>query len=518
MSWAALSAGMELPIVPLSTYILGFSALPALIWMLYGIIWRLYWSPIANFPGPKSVALTHWVEFYYDVVKDGMFMWEIEKMHKKYVRVSPYELHCNDPEFYNTIYASPPEQRDKYLRATRSPDCNNATGFTVEHAHHRLRREALAPFFSKRNTVLMEDDIKACVDTLCENMGKNKDPGNPFNLTVGSLATTMDILTCYCFGVPFGLQKDEDLAIKWRDTIFHVMRALPMIRKFPLLARVVEVLPPSISAFVLPDLSVLQEWKSVQQVLGYEGIYAKADRGKKTVMEQLRDYEKLPPPEKTHQRLSEECAILTIAGSETPAKANAMLWYHLLDNPDKLSKLRAEIKQVYPDPKMALPPVSILEGIPYLVACVLEGLRMQSGVVGRSQRVAQTPMHYKEFTIPAQTPISSVSFFQNYHEVIFPEPHAFVPERWLVQDEEGLKVNHDLKRYLRAFGHGSRNCLGYNLAFAELYLLTAALATRMELELFQTTIDDVAIQRDWTIPQANPDSKGIRVIVRDYFC
>ena len=55
-----------------------------LAWIIYGAIWRLYWSPLAGFPGPRSVALTFWVEFYYDVVKNGMFMWQVEKMHAKY--------------------------------------------------------------------------------------------------------------------------------------------------------------------------------------------------------------------------------------------------------------------------------------------------------------------------------------------------------------------------------------------------------------------------------------------------
>lgn len=179
------------------------------------------------------------------------------------VRVSPYEVHCIDPEFYNTIYASLPSQRDKYEKFTRSPDCNNATGFTVGHAHHRIRREALAPFFSKRNTLALEKNIRACVDNLFENMRKYKEAKKPFNLTIGSLATSMDILTSYCFGEAFGLLDDETTATKWRDTIFHVMKALPIIRNFPLVARAVEVLPGFLSAAIMPDISVLNGWKSV---------------------------------------------------------------------------------------------------------------------------------------------------------------------------------------------------------------------------------------------------------------
>lgn len=73
----------------------------------------------------------------------------------------------------------------------------------------------------------------------------------------------------------------------------------------------------------------------------------------------------------------------------------------------------------------------------------------------------------------------------------------------------------DLKKYLVAFGHGSRNCLGQSLAEAELYLLSAALATRVEFELYETGIEDVEIQRDWTVPQARLGSQGVRVLVKE---
>lgn len=253
----------------------------------------------------------------------------------------------------------------------------------------------------------------------------------------------------------------------------------------------------------------------VEEVLAYKNIYAKTGRENGTLIEQLRDTEKLRPEEKTLQRLSEECSILLIAGSETPAKANAVLWYHLLDNPDRLNRLRAEIKDVYTDTKAPLPSVTVLETLPFLTACILEGMRMQSGVSGRSQRLAPTSLQYGQYTIPARTPMSSISVFQHYNGTIFPDPHSFVPERWLVKNEAGLEtINHDLKRYMVAFGHGTRSCLGYNLAWAEMYILSAALATKVDMQLYETYIDDVAIQRDWTIPQPKPDTRGVQVMVQ----
>lgn len=51
---------------------------------IYGLVYRLYFSPLAKFPGPKLAAATYWYEFYYDVKKRGQYVWEIKKMHEKY--------------------------------------------------------------------------------------------------------------------------------------------------------------------------------------------------------------------------------------------------------------------------------------------------------------------------------------------------------------------------------------------------------------------------------------------------
>ena len=48
------------------------------------VFYRLYFSPLAKFPGPKLAALTYWVEFYHDVLKRGQYTFEIVKMHEKY--------------------------------------------------------------------------------------------------------------------------------------------------------------------------------------------------------------------------------------------------------------------------------------------------------------------------------------------------------------------------------------------------------------------------------------------------
>lgn len=55
-----------------------------LCWSIHIAIHRLYFSPLAKFPGPKLAALTYWYEFYYDCVCHGRFSWDIQRMHDKH--------------------------------------------------------------------------------------------------------------------------------------------------------------------------------------------------------------------------------------------------------------------------------------------------------------------------------------------------------------------------------------------------------------------------------------------------
>jgi hypothetical protein len=52
--------------------------------ILWRVIYNLYFHPLSKFPGPKIAAITPLYEYYFDLFKHGMYIWEIEKMHAKY--------------------------------------------------------------------------------------------------------------------------------------------------------------------------------------------------------------------------------------------------------------------------------------------------------------------------------------------------------------------------------------------------------------------------------------------------
>ena len=72
----------------LSSYTLNeISVITAVIFSVYVVSlasYRLYFSPLARFPGRKLAALTQLYEFYYDYIRRGKYQWELEDMHAKY--------------------------------------------------------------------------------------------------------------------------------------------------------------------------------------------------------------------------------------------------------------------------------------------------------------------------------------------------------------------------------------------------------------------------------------------------
>ena len=66
--------------------LLPISALLLIFYTAYGAIYRLYFSPVAKFPGPMLAALTFWYEFYYDVIQRGRYTFKIKELHKRYGR------------------------------------------------------------------------------------------------------------------------------------------------------------------------------------------------------------------------------------------------------------------------------------------------------------------------------------------------------------------------------------------------------------------------------------------------
>lgn len=204
----------------------------------------------------------------------------------------------------------------------------------------------------------------------------------------------------------------------------------------------------------------------------------------------------LPAEEKDDKALLESSALFLFAGFETTGFTLTLASYHLLQNTSILHRLKAEITSTWPDKDGKIPPLSELEKLPLLVAVVKESLRLGSGVLSRLPRINHhDPIKFKEYIIPAGTPISMSQPMIHYNPEIFPNPHGFNPDRWLQ-----AKDPKQLDRYLVPFSKGARACIGQPLAFAEMYIALATVVRRFDLQSVDTTIDDIASYYDEFIP------------------
>ena len=136
------------------------------------------------------------------------------------------------------------------------------------------------------------------------------------------------------------------------------------------------------------------------------------------------------------------------AGIITTSWALSVASFHLIKNPHMAARLREELGSLKRPFEWHQ-----LERIEYLHGCVHESIRLSHGVVTRDPRLApDTDLQYGEWIIPRNTPVSMTTIDILMNEHIFPEPQAFVPERWIGRP--------DLQRYFVPFGKGSRQCLG----------------------------------------------------------
>lgn len=135
---------------------------------------------------------------------------------------------------------------------------------------------------------------------------------------------------------------------------------------------------------------------------------------------------------------------------------------------------------------------------------------MHGGITARSSRVAlKEILTYKQWRIPAGTPLSTSSYFIHQNPDIFPDPLEFKPDRWVCNDRK----DGGLDRFLVAFGKGTRNCIGLNLGRAEIYLTLAHMIMNFDMELYATDVSDVRMVRDWYVPQPRLGSVGVRARV-----
>ena len=220
----------------------------------------------------------------------------------------------------------------------------------------------------------------------------------------------------------------------------------------------------------------------------------------------------MPESERSEERLAKEAQIILGAGTVTVSRTMAYASFYILSRPELRAELEAELREPMSDWPARVSTWAELERLPLLQAIIKESLRLTYGVMHRLPRVSpDVPIQFRGHTIPPGIPVGMSAYLQHSDPDVFPSPDRFMPERWLA----GSVTPAMIRNYV-PFSRGSRNCLGMNLAMAEMSLILAVLYRPggPEFELFETDESDVEQAHDFIVPIPRLTSKGMRVLVR----
>ncbi|KKY16502.1 putative cytochrome p450 [Diplodia seriata] len=340
--------------------------------------------------------------------------------------------------------------------------------------------------------VKLEPLIKQNIIKLAKNVETWAGTGRPLKLVDSISCFATDVITEYCFGRSYGFLDDPTMQKSLYNAIHTGMDVVIPFRHFPLYQKLFYSLPTCVIEWMNPDMELWRAYRTdirsqvrkVKQDID-QGAVKPSESTRATVFTEILT-SNMPDSEKDTERLSREAQAMVQAGIETVSWSLTTNLTYLLSNPHALARLRAELlAAIPPSPNSSpadLPSWTTLEQLPYLSACVLEGLRLGYGVVTRLARIPETETlvytdeeshpssknYGRTWSIPPGTPVGMSAYIVHHDERVFKDSRAYRPERWL--DAEGKRNNKKLEGCLLSFSKGSRQCVGMNLAHAELWL------------------------------------------------
>ncbi|KAI1205170.1 cytochrome P450 [Annulohypoxylon truncatum] len=474
--------------------LLSWQSIAATVVLYYATLalYRLYLHPLARFPGPKLAAVTRLYEGYYDLYQSGQYTFKIAELHKQYgpiIRISPYELHVNDPAFFDTLYNRQEGVWHKYDWSVDAFATKGATLWTADHTLHKNRRLPLSPFFSKVKVSNRQDMIMRHVQALFHRLSGFAASQKTVDLGAAFTAFVRDVSNEYILGKHYNDLGKEDFdagmvvaaqagGLLWRTTKF-IRFFGPLMRSIPT-QWIMAVSDPIMKDFFRFHMMSMNDTKNLMKA-----AVSPDDDGPRTLVHEIMQ-SKLPPPEKSFERVFDDMSTTTGAGFETTAAVIRIATFHIYNNSKILQKLRAELTAA-PDREL-----KTLEQLPYLTAIIMEAMRLAPAIATRSARIAQDKdLVYADWRIPAGTPVGMTLHLLHQNEEEYPEPQRFNPDRFM--DPNPWQLGN--KTFV-PFGKGKRSCIGMYLAWAEIYLLLGYIVHRFEFKFPTTKAEDFYVTQD----------------------
>ncbi|RJE26778.1 Cytochrome p450 [Aspergillus sclerotialis] len=409
---------------------------------------------------------------------------KVKHLHDQYgavVRIAPNMLSYISPQAWNDIYGHRKSHEPEMVKDPKwyVPDPNGDHILYSNREKHSHYRRMFSHGFSDRSLREQEPLIHGYINMLVDGLTRFSDNGKtPLDVVHWFNWTTFDIIGDLTFGEPFGCLKNTYLH-PWVRDMFQTIRGIVIIRVLRQISGLGQYAPKLIRRLPFRGLRMLDQHLKFTKDKVTRRVNHTSPRP--DFMEGV-----LRQPEGkglTFPELLSNSSIFIIAGSETTATILSGATYLLLRNQDKMQKLLDELRTTFLDESMIT--IESTSRLKYLPAVIEESLRLYSPVAVGFPRVVPKGGSMIDGQYVSEGTSVTVQHYAAYHSSLnFHRPDEFIPERFIDKDSF-----HDRRDVLQPFSFGPRNCIGKNLAYAEIKLILSRLLYRFDLRLSEESYD-----------------------------
>jgi len=207
----------------------------------------------------------------------------------------------------------------------------------------------------------------------------------------------------------------------------------------------------------------------------------KSDPGLLAHIFRAKGYDKLSEAEMlTNQLLLADLYALIFAGHDTTGYHSAWTLIHLMQNPDKLLRLRQELDAVVPPGECV--GLEHIKAVPYITHCANESLRLHNPAIFVKRVASQDlvhPLSGHRIEKGSEVEFNMLLLGRNYQ---LDEPLAFRPERYETGTPEEINL---LKDSTLPFSYGARNCVGQNKSKLDGPMIIGTVIMNLNLEMLK---------------------------------
>ncbi|KAK5047112.1 hypothetical protein LTR84_007055 [Exophiala bonariae] len=436
--------------------------------LLYTAWYNVFAHPLRSVPGPVLAKL------FPQYMSLAMIQGRRAFTYGPIVRVGPNEVSFSDFRIYRQIYNQDASiKEESFYKAASLLGHDNISNIR-DKSMHSARRKLMSRPFSQRSINENETLITELVERLITRIlaTARESPAGTTDVLLAAKLFSFEVLCRAAFNKDISSPSPE-AAIKFLHAMEDSPAMLITSSVFPFLRSwgLGAYLPGSIGHAFRQYKFFEQYTRQLYREFESESKGDSTERFIGTPL--LKNEDSYLGRTLNEDEAVEESMSLAFAGSGTTSVTIIYLLYELSrpQNRRVQLSLREELKG-------AGTTLADVKDLPYLDAVIKETMRLHPTIISTLPRTLTSPLLAYETVIPVGTTVGMQNYVHHRDPSVYIDPDVYRPERWIGQSQ-----GNDVDKAFTPYSLGPRNCIGQNLANAELLLITSEVVRRLDLRL-----------------------------------